>query len=50
MLLPDAFTLGGIAIALFLVCTQAIFLGPKEDQVLTYQAQPPSHQSRRRLG
>jgi leader peptidase (prepilin peptidase)/N-methyltransferase len=34
MILPDAFTLGGIAIALFLVCTQAIFLGPKEDQVL----------------
>jgi leader peptidase (prepilin peptidase)/N-methyltransferase len=34
MLLPNAFTLGGIAIALFLVCTQAIFLGPNEDQVL----------------
>jgi leader peptidase (prepilin peptidase)/N-methyltransferase len=34
MVLPDAFTLGGLAIALFLVCTQAIFLGPKEDQVL----------------
>ena len=34
MILPDAFTLGGIAIALFLVCTQAIFLGPNEDQVL----------------
>jgi leader peptidase (prepilin peptidase)/N-methyltransferase len=34
MLLPDAFTLSGIAIALFLVCTQAIFLGPREDQVL----------------
>jgi leader peptidase (prepilin peptidase)/N-methyltransferase len=33
MLLPDAFTLTGIAIALFLVCTQAIFLGPNEDQV-----------------
>jgi leader peptidase (prepilin peptidase)/N-methyltransferase len=32
--LPDAFTLAGIAIALFLVCTQAIFLGPTEDQVL----------------
>ena len=32
--LPDAFTLTGIAIALFLVCTQAIFLGPTEDQVL----------------
>jgi leader peptidase (prepilin peptidase)/N-methyltransferase len=34
MILPDAFTLTGIAIALFLVCTQAIFLGPNEDQVL----------------
>ena len=32
--LPDAFTLSGIAIGLFLVCTQAIFLGPNEDQVL----------------
>ncbi len=32
--LPDAFTLSGIAIGLFLVCTQAIFLGPTEDQVL----------------
>jgi leader peptidase (prepilin peptidase)/N-methyltransferase len=34
MLLPNAFTLGGIAIALFLVCTEAIFLGPNEDQIL----------------
>jgi leader peptidase (prepilin peptidase)/N-methyltransferase len=34
MILPDAFTLGGLAIALLLVCTQAIFLGPNEDQVL----------------
>jgi leader peptidase (prepilin peptidase) / N-methyltransferase len=33
MILPDAFTLSGIAIALFLICTQAIFLGPNEDQV-----------------
>jgi leader peptidase (prepilin peptidase) / N-methyltransferase len=33
MVLPDAFTLGGIAIALLLVCSQAIFLGPNEDQV-----------------
>jgi leader peptidase (prepilin peptidase)/N-methyltransferase len=33
LILPDAFTLSGIAIALFLVCTQAIFLGPTEDQV-----------------
>jgi len=34
MILPDSFTLGGIAIALFLVCTQALFLGPNEDQIL----------------
>ena len=33
MILPDAFTLGGIAIGLFLICTLAIFLGPNEDQV-----------------
>jgi leader peptidase (prepilin peptidase)/N-methyltransferase len=33
MVLPNAFTLTGIAIALFLVCIQAIFLGPNEDQV-----------------
>ncbi len=38
--LPDAFTLTGIAIALFLVCTQAIFLGPKEDQVLLHHKAP----------
>jgi leader peptidase (prepilin peptidase)/N-methyltransferase len=34
MVLPDAFTMTGIAIGLFLVCTQAIFLGPTEDEVL----------------
>lgn len=28
--LPDAFTLTGIAIGLFLVCVQAVFLGPDE--------------------
>jgi len=33
MTLPDAFTLTGTAIGLFLVCTKAIFLGPNEDQV-----------------
>jgi leader peptidase (prepilin peptidase)/N-methyltransferase len=33
MILPDAFTLTGIFIALLLVCTQAIFLGPNEDEV-----------------
>jgi leader peptidase (prepilin peptidase)/N-methyltransferase len=34
MLLPNAFTVSGIAIGLFLVCIQAIFLGPVEDQVV----------------
>jgi leader peptidase (prepilin peptidase)/N-methyltransferase len=34
MILPNAFTLSGIAIGLFLVCIQAIFLGPGEDQVV----------------
>lgn len=34
MLLPDAFTLTGISIGLFLICSQAIFLGPNDDQVL----------------
>jgi leader peptidase (prepilin peptidase) / N-methyltransferase len=33
MTLPDSFTLAGIATGLFLVCVQAIFLGPNEDQV-----------------
>jgi leader peptidase (prepilin peptidase)/N-methyltransferase len=33
MVLPDAFTLTGIAIGLFLVCIQAIFLGPGEDEI-----------------
>jgi leader peptidase (prepilin peptidase)/N-methyltransferase len=33
MVLPDAFTLSGILIALMLVCTEAIFLGPEEDQI-----------------
>jgi leader peptidase (prepilin peptidase)/N-methyltransferase len=31
--LPDAFTLSGIALGLFLVCTQAIFLGPNEADI-----------------
>ncbi|WP_245781851.1 prepilin peptidase [Granulicella pectinivorans] len=38
--LPDAFTLSGIAIGFFLVCTQAIFLGPTEDQVLLHHKAP----------
>jgi leader peptidase (prepilin peptidase) / N-methyltransferase len=33
-LLPNAFTLGGIAAAIFLVCSEAIFLGPGEDQIV----------------
>ncbi len=33
MILPNAFTLGGIAIGMFLVCMQAIFLGPGENEV-----------------
>jgi len=33
-LLPNTFTLTGIAIGLFLICIQAIFLGPTEDQVV----------------
>ncbi len=31
--LPDAFTFSGIAAGLFLVCLQAIFLAPGEDQI-----------------
>ncbi len=34
MRLPDAFTLTGIVIGLLLVCVQAIFLGPGEDQIV----------------
>jgi leader peptidase (prepilin peptidase) / N-methyltransferase len=33
MILPNAFTIGGIVVALFLVCIQAIFLAPGEDEV-----------------
>lgn len=32
--LPDGFTLGGIAAGMFLICVQAIFLQPGEDQVV----------------
>ena len=32
-ILPDAFTFGGIAAAFFLVCCQAILLGPTDDQI-----------------
>lgn len=40
--LPDAFTLSGIAIGVFLICTQAIFLAPGEAQVVLN----PTHQLR----
>ena len=36
--LPDAFTLTGIAIGLSLVCLQAIFLGPHDDQIVLNSA------------
>jgi leader peptidase (prepilin peptidase)/N-methyltransferase len=36
--LPDAFTLSGIAIGMFLVCVQAIFLGPTDDQIVLNSA------------
>ena len=34
MLLPDVLTFSGIAISFLLVCIQAVFLGPTEDQVI----------------
>jgi leader peptidase (prepilin peptidase)/N-methyltransferase len=36
--LPDAFTLSGIAVGMFLVCLQAIFLGPTDDQIVLNSA------------
>ena len=36
--LPDAFTLTGIATGMFLVCVQAVFLGPTDDQVVLNSA------------
>ena len=36
--LPDAFTLTGIAVGMFLVCVQAVFLGPTDDQVVLNSA------------
>jgi leader peptidase (prepilin peptidase)/N-methyltransferase len=33
-LLPDVFTLGGIAVSFFLVCARTIFLAPNEDDVI----------------
>ena len=32
--LPDAFTLSGIGVGMFLVCLQAVFLGPTDDQIV----------------
>ena len=32
--LPDVFTWGGMAFAFFLLCVQAVFLGPTQDQVV----------------
>lgn len=36
--LPDVFTLSGIAVGMFLVCVQAVFLGPTDDQVVLNSA------------
>jgi leader peptidase (prepilin peptidase)/N-methyltransferase len=36
-LLPDAITLTGIAIGVFLICVQAIFVGPSQGEVLLTQ-------------
>lgn len=35
-LLPDVFTLGGIAVSFFLTCVRAIFLAPNEDDVILH--------------
>jgi leader peptidase (prepilin peptidase)/N-methyltransferase len=38
-LLPDLFTLGGIAVSFFLTCIRAIFLAPNEDDVILHNQQ-----------
>ncbi|GGG75576.1 prepilin peptidase [Edaphobacter dinghuensis] len=38
-LLPDVFTLGGIAVSFFLTCVRAIFLAPNEDDVILHNQQ-----------
>lgn len=38
-LLPDVFTMGGIAISFLLTCTRAIFLAPNEDDVILHNQQ-----------
>ncbi|MDE1175413.1 MAG: prepilin peptidase [Edaphobacter sp.] len=39
-LLPDSFTLTGVFLGLLLICTQAIFLAPGQDQILLTQNSP----------
>ncbi|MBS1814597.1 MAG: prepilin peptidase [Acidobacteria bacterium] len=51
MKLPDSFTITGIFIGLFLVCAQAVFLGPDEDAVkLQHQVRINSAGAGRSLG
>jgi leader peptidase (prepilin peptidase)/N-methyltransferase len=38
--LPDAFTLTGTAVAFVLICCQAVFLGPHEDELLLHGRNP----------
>jgi leader peptidase (prepilin peptidase)/N-methyltransferase len=38
--LPDAFTLSGIAIGFVLICCQAVFLGPHQDELLLQGRNP----------
>jgi leader peptidase (prepilin peptidase)/N-methyltransferase len=38
--LPDAFTLTGIALGFVLICCQAVFLGPHEDELLLHGRNP----------
>jgi leader peptidase (prepilin peptidase)/N-methyltransferase len=38
--LPDAFTLTGIAIGFVLICCQAVFLGPHQDEMLLHGRNP----------
>jgi leader peptidase (prepilin peptidase)/N-methyltransferase len=38
--LPDAFTLTGIALGFLLICCQAVFLGPHQDEMLLHGRNP----------
>ena len=38
--LPDAFTLTGVAIGFVLICCQAVFLGPHQDEMLLHGRNP----------